>query len=204
MKKAAFIVAIEPYLVRTGMVAMLTRIPGIRVIREFDRAEPLVQFTRSEPGHFLIISRSLFNRSEALFLSQPGMLEKTILIEQDSESATDDEEVKTDEGLKYAMRLSDSREMILNRILHMVSQHGHTGSDHHGETLTERERTIVRLVSLGMTNRQIAEQLYLSTHTVITHRKNIGSKLGIKSVSGLTVYAIVNNIITIEEVTSNP
>lgn len=40
--------------------------------------------------------------------------------------------------------------------------------------------------------------------TVTTHRKNFIGKLGIKSVSGLTVYAIVNNIITIEEVTSKP
>jgi DNA-binding NarL/FixJ family response regulator len=70
--------------------------------------------------------------------------------------------------------------------------------------LSPRETTIVRLVSLGLTNRQIAESLYLSAHTVMTHRKNIISKLGIKSVSGLTIYAIVNNIITIEEVTSKP
>jgi DNA-binding NarL/FixJ family response regulator len=57
---------------------------------------------------------------------------------------------------------------------------------------------------MGLTNRQIADKLFLSAHTVMTHRKNISSKLGIKSVSGLTVYAIVNNIITIEEVTSKP
>ena len=70
--------------------------------------------------------------------------------------------------------------------------------------LSPRETTIVRLVSLGLTNRQIADHLFLSAHTVMTHRKNISSKLGIKSVSALTVYAIVNNIITIEEVTSKP
>ena len=70
--------------------------------------------------------------------------------------------------------------------------------------LTQREKTIVRQVSLGQTNKQIAEELFLSTHTVTTHRKNISSKLGIKSVSGLTVYAIVNNIITIEEVSLKP
>ena len=66
------------------------------------------------------------------------------------------------------------------------------------------EKTIVRLVAMGLTNKQIAGELFLSAHTVITHRKNISSKLGIKSVSGLTVYAIVNNIITIEELSSEP
>ena len=197
MKHAAFIVAVESCLVRTGVVSLLNRIPGIRVIREFDSLEPLLHFTRTEPGHFLVISRSLFDRSEALFFSQPGMLEKTVLLEENALPAGQAE-------IKNVLHLTDSRETILNRVLDIVRQHGETESGHQGGALTERERTILRLVSLGLTNREIAEQLYLSTHTVITHRKNISSKLGIKSVSGLTVYAIVNNIITIEEVTSNP
>ncbi len=71
-------------------------------------------------------------------------------------------------------------------------------------SLSPRENTILRLVSLGYTNKEIAEELFLSAHTVITHRKNIVHKLGIKSVSALTVYAIVNNIITIEELSSKP
>jgi DNA-binding CsgD family transcriptional regulator len=197
VKNAAFIVAIEPFLARAGMVSILNRIPGIRVAREFDSVAPLSQFARSEPGHYLIIGRSLFDRSEELFLSQPGLLEKTVLLE---ESKGPQEE----NGVKRAISMSDSRDTIVNRILELVRQHDQPDSGLPGETLTERERTIVRLVSLGMTNRQIAEELYLSAHTVISHRKNIVSKLGIKSVSGLTVYAIVNNIITIEEVTSNP
>ncbi len=176
---------------------MLNGIPGIRVIREFDSPEALLHFTRSEPGHFLIISRSLFDRSEALFLAQPGLLEKTILLDAHAKPSAQ-------KGGTKAIGLSDSRETILKRILEIIRPYGEAASGHREEPLTERERTIVRLVSLGLTNRQIAEQLYLSTHTVITHRKNISSKLGIKSVSGLTVYAIVNNIITIEEVTSNP
>ena len=50
-------------------------------------------------------------------------------------------------------------------------------------------------VARGLTNKEIAEDLFISTHTVITHRKNIVRKLGIKTVSGLTVYAILNKII---------
>ena len=72
------------------------------------------------------------------------------------------------------------------------------------DELTDREKEIVKMVSLGLTNREIAEHLFLSTHTVTTHRKNITKKLGIKSASGLTIYAIVNNIITIDEATSKP
>ena len=66
--------------------------------------------------------------------------------------------------------------------------------------LTPREITILKLVSMGLTNKQIADRLFLSAHTVITHRKNITTKLGIKTISGLTVYAILNNIVSVEEI----
>ncbi len=68
------------------------------------------------------------------------------------------------------------------------------------EKLTNREIEIIRLVALGYTNQQIADKLYISPHTVITHRKNISKKLGIKTISGLTIYAILNNIINLDEI----
>ena len=67
------------------------------------------------------------------------------------------------------------------------------------EKLSEREKTILRYVALGHTNREIAEKLFISMHTVITHRKNITRKLGIKTVSGLTVYAILNHLIEMND-----
>lgn len=65
--------------------------------------------------------------------------------------------------------------------------------------LSERECDVLKEVALGKTNKEIADTLYISTHTVITHRKNITQKIGIKTVSGLTVYAILNNIISIND-----
>jgi DNA-binding NarL/FixJ family response regulator len=64
--------------------------------------------------------------------------------------------------------------------------------------LSEREKDILRLVAQGFTNKEIADKLFLSIHTVATHRKNISNKLGIKSISGLTIYAILNGIISID------
>jgi len=65
--------------------------------------------------------------------------------------------------------------------------------------LSDREKDIVTLVAKGLTNKEIAGQLFISIHTVITHRKNIGRKLGIKSVSGITVYAILNKLIEMKD-----
>ena len=47
-----------------------------------------------------------------------------------------------------------------------------------------------------MTNREIADQYFISIHTVISHRKNITRKTGIKTIAGLTVYALLNNMIS--------
>lgn len=65
--------------------------------------------------------------------------------------------------------------------------------------LSERERTILRAIAMGQTNKEIGEKLHISPLTVETHRKNITRKLGIKSVSGLTIYAVINNIIDVND-----
>lgn len=73
--------------------------------------------------------------------------------------------------------------------------------DQAAEDLSPRERSILKEVALGLTNKEIADKAYISIHTVISHRKNITRKLGIKTVSGLTVYAILNNIIQMDDIT---
>ena len=65
-----------------------------------------------------------------------------------------------------------------------------------GEELSQREIEVLREVANGYTNKEIADNLNISVNTVLSHRKNITSKLGIKSVSGLSVYAIMNGYIS--------
>lgn len=66
-------------------------------------------------------------------------------------------------------------------------------SDSH--ELSERERDVLVLVANGLANKEIADRLNISIHTVVSHRKNIAHKTGIKSVAGLTVYAMLNNLL---------
>ena len=66
--------------------------------------------------------------------------------------------------------------------------------------LSKREIDVLVAVAKGMMNKEIADQMNISIHTVISHRKNITRKTGIKSVSGLTVYALLNNLIDENEV----
>ena len=68
------------------------------------------------------------------------------------------------------------------------------------DDLSQREKEIVSCVVKGMSNKEIAEHLFISPHTVITHRKNISRKLQIHSPTLLTVYAIVNKLVDISDV----
>ncbi len=66
------------------------------------------------------------------------------------------------------------------------------------ESLSSREIEVLKLLVEGFSNKEIADQLHISVNTAITHRKNLSQKTGIKSVSGLTIFAIVKGIVSID------
>ena len=68
------------------------------------------------------------------------------------------------------------------------------------DVLSDREIDVLKLLATGLANKEIADKLNISINTVITHRKNISQKTGIKSVSGLTIYAVLKKLITIEHI----
>lgn len=68
--------------------------------------------------------------------------------------------------------------------------------------LTDREIEVLKLLAAGMATKEIAEELHISTNTVISHRKNLSVKTGIRSVSGLTIYAVVKKYITPGSITT--
>lgn len=62
--------------------------------------------------------------------------------------------------------------------------------------ISKRECEIITLIAEGFTNAQIAEKLFLSAHTINTHRKNIMAKLGVKNTAGIVMYAVKTNLIS--------
>ena len=81
----------------------------------------------------------------------------------------------------------------VNAILSALSGNG--ANETAQEDLTQREVEVLRCVASGMMNKEIADELHISINTVLSHRKNIVAKLGIKTVSGLSLYAMMNGII---------
>ncbi len=109
----------------------------------------------------------------------------------------------TDEVLRQydgSISIYDSREDILRKMRSSVeAKQSETSVSDSGE-LSAREKEILVCVAKGMLNKEIADKLCLSIYTVITHRKNITRKTGIKTVAGLTVYALLNNLIDMSSV----
>ena len=86
---------------------------------------------------------------------------------------------------------------ITKNISDMVFK-GSLGQD--SEALSDREKDVIIALGQGMSNKEIADHLCISTNTVITHRRNIARKLQIHSPAGLTIYAIVNGLVDISAV----
>jgi regulator of cell morphogenesis and NO signaling len=86
---------------------------------------------------------------------------------------------------------------VTRNISDMVFKAG-TGQD--PDALSDREKDVIISLVQGMSNKEIADHLFISVNTVITHRRNIARKLQIHSPAGLTIYAIVNGLVDISSV----
>lgn len=81
-----------------------------------------------------------------------------------------------------------------------LSQKNNEGNEQEQEELSRREIDVLIQIVKGLSNKEIADALCLSTHTVMSHRKNIVRKLNIHSTAGLTIYAIVNGIVNLDNI----
>ena len=101
---------------------------------------------------------------------------------------------------REVIELSDNKQKVANKIFNLINNNDDSSSQNESVDLSNRETDVLICVAKGMTNKDISDMLNISVHTVITHRKNIVKKTGIKSVSGLTVYALLNNLVEESEI----
>jgi DNA-binding CsgD family transcriptional regulator len=103
------------------------------------------------------------------------------------------------------------REKILNPMIDELTESGiedlqgliaesHILSESKKQPLSQRELDVLRLIVLGLLNKEVADKLSISLNTVLSHRKNITAKLGIKTVSGLIFYCIAHGYISADEI----
>ena len=92
--------------------------------------------------------------------------------------------------------ITDTSEVIINKLNKLLQRCD--GNNNNLEHLSERETEVLIQLVKGLSHKEIADKLNISIHTVTSHRKNIIEKTGIKSLSGLTIYAITKKIIPLE------
>jgi DNA-binding CsgD family transcriptional regulator len=90
--------------------------------------------------------------------------------------------------------VDDNRDSILRKI----QKHFRNTDERNSNSLSDRETDVLKEIVRGRSNKEIADVLNISIHTVMSHRKNIMQKTGIKSQAGLTVYALTNNILSVD------
>lgn len=103
----------------------------------------------------------------------------------------DDEQMRQYDAV---LNMYDDPVSIVKKLRESLTVHD-SAPETEGYDLSVREKEILVCVAKGMLNKEIADFYNISIHTVITHRKNITRKTGIKTVAGLTVYALLNNLV---------
>jgi len=95
--------------------------------------------------------------------------------------------------------LNDNSSKIVEIVELCLSNENKSNKKSFENKLSERETDVLKLLIQGKTNKEIADELFISIHTVISHRKNITTKLGIKSIAAMAIYAVANNIIDLND-----
>ena len=183
-------------IVRGGLTAALKRLPNIKVQPiELLSVEALHDCVRTQCPEMLIVNPAFGNYFDvAKFREEISNRIRLIALVTSFVDAS--LLGKYDESIS----IFDDLDILSRKIAGLLNVASEEEETDNQDTLSQREKEIVICVVKGMTNKEIAEKLFLSIHTVITHRRNISKKLQIHSAAGLTIYAIVNKLVTLNEV----
>lgn len=192
------IVIAEPSaIIRSGLEVMLKRLSGLRLnIFGTASAASLAEDLRKMCPDVLIVNPALPGYLAAAQLKEmaglPDMKCFALIY-----APTDPELLNLYDD---SITIFDTAEQIRRKMDDILSKEDTSTDDDGQQSLSAREKEIVVCVVKGMTNREIAEHLFISAHTVITHRRNIARKLQVHSASALTIYAIVNKLVELKDI----
>lgn len=183
-------------IVRLGLELQLKYLPGFRIrLSEVTSPDGLAEGLRRNKPDVLIVNPAIPGAAGLQHLKEecgcPNVKCCALLLHPEDPALlrTYDAQVS----------LFDDAGSLRQLLEQLMAEKRTAEEDDDSQTLSSREKEIVVCVVKGMTNREIADRLYLSTHTVITHRRNIARKLQVHSASGLTVYAIANKLIELKD-----
>lgn len=184
-------------IIRGGLTAALKRLPNVKVQPiELLSIEALHDCVRTQCPDMLIVNPAFGDYFDIGKFREETSGKKIRVIALVTSFVDASLLSKYDESIS----IFDDLERLSKKISGLLNVPSEEEDLKNQDALSQREKEIVICVVKGMTNKEIAEKLFLSIHTVITHRRNISKKLQIHSAAGLTIYAIVNKLVTLNDV----
>lgn len=187
------------FLLQAGVEKLLLEVPGLILEDVFDGSEKKLadKILALKPQIIFINAQTVSENLFALVNSITST--ESILIGL----VAMDTPLNVKSMFRHHLTITDGKYELLEKLKSIIGELPASKTrDNESSVLSEREKTILKQVVSGSTAQDIADKLFLSVHTVNTHRKNITNKLGIKTVSGLTVYALINKIVNLNEIDS--
>lgn len=183
------------YIIRKGLVYVLSQLSSVSKVVELKEMDDIsMQLDRLQPDA-LLINPMLLGHSSRQDIRQQLNLDKNIAIIALVYNLIDEQFYRSYDAV---IRINDSEGKIEETLNTCLNKEQTTQADQ--EELSDREKEILVSVVKGMSNKEIAEHHNISIHTVITHRRNMTRKLKVHSISGLTIYAIINKLVDISEI----
>ena len=197
MKSDNKIIIVEPSpMVSAGLAQYFDDTRQLSVVSQLDSVDRLEEKLAAYNPEILIINPLLTAYGDGsltkLLRDYPGMVTVALVT-----SYVDKNILKQ---FKDVIEMNDNKQKVVSKIFSLLSDTSFTQEKNENVELSNREIDVLVALAKGMTNKEISDKLFISVHTVITHRKNIIRKTGIKSVSGLTVYALLNNLVDESEI----
>ena len=177
-------------MISIGLAEIVDGMAQFDVVARLDNPEHLSEKITALDANLLVIDPMLLGFQNKDFLSQLGKEHPNVVVIALVSSCLDHTMLTPYNGI---IEINDTRSKIISKMNEFVQSEATKNTD--DVELSKRETDVLVAVAKGMMNKEIADQMNISIHTVISHRKNITRKTGIKSVSGLTVYALLNNLI---------
>jgi len=189
----SIVIAVPSYLMKRGISAIISDIVQADIIF-VDGMDELNHYLESNPVEGVLIDADLLEKKDDrdLFFQLQHQAKYVVL-------AGENRQIPSGDKFQAAIGKKAPKEKIIP-VLEEIFGESTKEKNAKGSILSEREIEVLKQVALGYTNQEIADRLFISKHTVISHRKNITSKLGIKTVSGLTVYAVLNDLIPKDQI----
>lgn len=186
------------YLMRAGIEKLLSELPGLVLREVFDGTEKNLSGKIKEIKPDLVIVNCQIDQQIQMSLVNSLNAEHGIVQIGLTNETTP---LNISSRFSHILNSNEGKFELLEALRKIIGKRGiKNEAEKDQQNLTARELTILKKVALGLTNQQIADKLFLSIHTVMTHRKNITKKLGIKTVSGLIVYALMNKLVEMGEI----